>query len=239
MISYCEVLPPLSASVTGAKLETLVRCYGIGPGGCEIWQSERGGVLCRFDGRALICGRFSLDELSQFLAFLGCRSAEGDAANLPALPGWRYTDRPVLRLAGLPPEPPPGPEPDRMPPDRLVYDILSAADKAFAKDAPWLPWLSDLTRRRNRGLARFWMLDGAAAAGVVAESLGLSLIAGVATVPDRRGRGFASRLTALLARDAYSRGFTPAAVAENAALIPFYERLGFRVAGRQWFLTPG
>lgn len=239
MISRCETPPPLPGTAAGVKIETLLRCYGLGPGNCELWQNCGGGVLCRFDARVLLCGRWDADELSAFLPFLGARSAEGGADELPALPGWRETVLPVLAHGGAPPEPKRLPEPDKNPPGRLVYEILSAADAAFPAGAPYLPWLSDLTRRRNLGLARFWTLSGAAAAGVIAQGSGLALIAGVAVLPERRGEGLASRLVGLLARDAADRGFTPVAIAGADSLVPFYRRLGFRETGRQRFLTPG
>jgi predicted GNAT family acetyltransferase len=63
---------------------------------------------------------------------------------------------------------------------------------------------------------------------------GYTEVSGVCTDPDQRGKGYAGRLSAIVADRIRARGETPFlhAFASNRAAIQLYEKLGFRLRTR-------
>jgi N-acetylglutamate synthase-like GNAT family acetyltransferase len=74
--------------------------------------------------------------------------------------------------------------------------------------------------------------DGAAIACAGGIDVGDDLcVTGVATLPDRQGRGLASLLIARLIADAAERGLRTATLQASRAGAPVYAKLGFRDVG--------
>jgi predicted GNAT family acetyltransferase len=107
-------------------------------------------------------------------------------------------------------------------------------------DAPEMLALATLTEpgpflARTHRLGSFWGIKQGgrlmAMAGERMQPLGFTEVSGVCTHPDARGRGYARRLSALVAREIVARGETPFlhAYATNTNAIRLYESLGFTI----------
>jgi len=90
-----------------------------------------------------------------------------------------------------------------------------------------------LARTHVMGTFRGIRIDGrlAAMAGERMRMPGYTEVSGVCTHPDFRGRGFARRLSAIVANAVQARGETPFLHAwkDNRPAIALYEKLGFRL----------
>lgn len=108
---------------------------------------------------------------------------------------------------------------------------------------PSVEELVDARRKAEAGLRVSAIVDspteGVLAGGILQRVGSVAEIAGVATLPSARRRGFASQLTAALARHALSNGvdlvFLSAADDDTARL---YSRVGFRRLGTACIATP-
>jgi predicted GNAT family acetyltransferase len=107
-------------------------------------------------------------------------------------------------------------------------------------DAPEMLALATLTEpgpflARTHRLGSFWGIrDGGRLIAMAGERLqppGFTEVSGVCTHPDARGRGYARKLSSLVARKIAARGETPFlhAYATNTNAIRLYESLGFTV----------
>lgn len=77
------------------------------------------------------------------------------------------------------------------------------------------------------------------AASAVAETGDAAMIIGVATLPEFRGKGYASACTAQLVKDLNRRGKSACLFYDNPAAGRIYHRLGFREIGRWRMITFG
>jgi ribosomal protein S18 acetylase RimI-like enzyme len=96
-----------------------------------------------------------------------------------------------------------------------------------------------LERRHGEAGAKRWFGvrddEGIASTGVLAFLAGVGFIDGVATAERARGRGYASALTAGMARAALGAGATNVCLLadpEARRVIAMYERVGFKESGR-------
>lgn len=113
------------------------------------------------------------------------------------------------------------------------------ATRLAGRDAAEMVALAHLAKpgpfaARTHLLGAFWGLrrDGrlVAMAGERLKLPGYTEISGVCVHPDHRGRGYAARLTCIVAAGIQRRGETPYlhALADNDAAIRLYRKLGFR-----------
>jgi GNAT superfamily N-acetyltransferase len=111
-----------------------------------------------------------------------------------------------------------------------LAEIGAINDAAYGLDREWGTALSG-----EPSIAVHWALaveDGlpVACAGVL-DVDDDACVAGVATLPDRQGRGLASILIAGLLGEAAGRGMRTGSLQASRAGAPVYERLGFRDVG--------
>ena len=216
--------------LTGCRIETLADCYGSMANElkADCYRSGEGGVLCHWGDRLLLSGRCDPNELWDFALMLGAARIEGlpAAARLPD--GWQLEQHPALIHA--PAVSVSGERPPAVPADRLrrVFALLCEADPAFAAESDLLHWLSDLTRRRNRGRAEVFLLEDRATACLSAIGGGYAYLSMVAAAPGARGQGLGGRLLYAVLQDCSRRKLSVVTAARDSALVPFYLRAGFR-----------
>jgi predicted N-acetyltransferase YhbS len=223
--------PRADTPVLGAKLSALWDCYRDLPEIASFWKSDRA-LLALFGGRLTVCGAIGGAELGSFAGWLGVREIEGVAGEIPeAVGGFVRSDHPILSHTGdgCGEKPPAGELSD-------VYEILCAADEAFAHDCDRLAWLSDLRRRTNRGAAEAFSENGACVL-VTAIANGEAVIGAVACRPESRGNRTAAALLQTACGALHAQGLRPVTVAADERLSAYYERLGFTRAGTLALLT--
>ena len=142
----------------------------------------------------------------------------------------RGTRRHHTVLAAVPDQtenlPPPAAAPEAM---RRVFSLLCESDPAFATEATYLLWLSDLTRRKNCGRAQVYLLDDDATACLSAVSPRYAYLSMVAVAPGARRAGLGSRLLRAVLADCAARSLIVLTAAQDDALLPFYRSAGFDV----------
>ena len=209
----------IQKGIGGCRAETLMRCYGDIENSVSLYKSDGGAVICRCGQTLLVCGAVDA-EILEFADTLGINQIEADGlCDTPE--GWGIEKYPVLcrQCDGA---------------DAVLilesltecYNVICSADEDFAKQSEYLYWLSDMVRRQNRGCAKAYYSDGAAAA-VSAVSESEAYLSQVAVCPEKRGEGRASALLNSIFSDTFLCGKRLYTAAQNGGLIPFYQKLGF------------
>ena len=225
--------------VIGGQIATALDCCGEKGERCGFYRIDTSAALLVQGGGALLCGRLTApqrEELAAFLRFAGVRGVTG---RIPALPGWR--GQPITEMLLMPggsPPVPPLPEGVRLCTDPPLWPLREGGLLPDTVDPDG--WYAGACARRARGLAEIWTLEQAgrtvAAAGLYSlrgAPFG-GYLSGVFTLPEERGRGYASVLTAALAAGRR----VPVRLLCDPALEGFYRRLGFAAAGRAFMLAP-
>ena len=244
-----ELLPQWEAAcrlepVFGGKLETLLAVYGVGSPHCDFWVvldkdgSPAGGVAREGDAFTLaLSPGVNAEELAQFLAAVGGSWAEGREPFLTALAkGFGCTPHSSSLLAYRGPSPPFVPlvgEADRL---TDVYRVLCACDPGFEQEAPYGPWLCGFSARVRAGRASaFLCWEGGkpvSTASVYHLGAGYGMIGSVATLPEYRGKGYASQAVLAAAGWVLCQGAVPVLLPAGEGLLPFYAHLGFADTGK-------
>jgi ribosomal protein S18 acetylase RimI-like enzyme len=222
------------------RIAALLAAYGAASPFFETWMSEdRLCAVARLDGAGFLAAAPGADpdELAAFFRFgPGFASLTGPVPVVEAVAAalgvpqgcLRRFER--LRFERFPPSLLAGQLVCGASPLREAYAVLAQAGEAdgIAFDA----WYADMSHRLRHGCARAYTAGTGrpvSACLVAAESAAAGLIAGVATLPDFRGRGYASSLVLRAAEDLRAAG--KCAVLECAqSLLPFYQKLGFATA---------
>ncbi len=220
-----ESPPPCPEPRLGCRIETILDCYAELGAGC--YRSEEGGVLCLFGTTLLLSGRCDSHELAEFASLLGATRIEGLDDCFAPPRGWQCEAYPMLARSPAAPVPKTADAADASDQMRTVFRLLCEGDARFSAEAEYLPWLSDLTRRQNRGCAKVYLLDGTATACLSAIGGGYAWLSSVAVSPLTRGRGVGGRLLTAVASDCSARGLVLVTAAQNAGLLSFYQRTGF------------
>ena len=118
---------------------------------------------------------------------------------------------------------------DLMPELREVYDVIRSAVSDFEKTSDYLPWLSDVTRRINCGMAVAGIYQKSSVALVSHIGCGYAHISHVATIPEFRKNGNAGILVSSLAALMKNRGLSAFVEPRDASLNHFYSKLGFEL----------
>lgn len=228
MIAYCASIPPLDDALIGCRMQTLAACYGALPNALDWYKSDTGGVLCRFGGVLLLAGDINFGELFAFADMLGVSRVEwtADSAALCAPPaGWASRRYPVLcGIGGA------APITETIKTNfelRRCFEILCQSDAQFAREADYLPWLSDMTRRRNTGRAETFMHADAAVACVTARGRHSTYLSSVAVLPEKRGFGLGLALVRSVLAHPALQGLTIYTAAQSGPLAVFYRQAGF------------
>ena len=253
MIRYAEpehlpqLLDFLERDSLGVKIAGTLLAYGLSRPFADCWfQLDRDekmvAVIGRLDVALTLCTapRLSRDEdarieLASFCRMLpGIESltcSEDSALEFPfsergfclelqkaaALPFSAGEETPLLPLS-----------------PSALYALLDSCRAPAIVLPPRMAFIADFSHRLRHGAARCWGLsDGSPAAAVftAAETGARALIGGVATRPDCRNRGYASRLLHTVCETLRAEGKTPSLFCLEPEL-PFYEARGFVTAGR-------
>jgi len=207
--------------VVGCQIKTLVCCYRDIQNPTELYKSDDGGVLCRFGQTLLVSGKVDPDELFDFADTLGATVVEAIGTDAASHGGWSAKSHAVLwRGCGGNRDIP------FLKSLKGCYDVICSVDRQFAKQAEYLYWLSDITRRQNCGCAKAYCRDGAAAV-VAAAGKDEAYLSLVAVSPEKRGEGRAASLLNDVFSDSFLCGKRLFTAAQDEELIPFYQKLGF------------
>ena len=215
---------PLSAM--GCRIKTIAECYKGIADSVALYKSDNGAVLCRFGSSLLMTELCDKDELRQFCAVFGIEQIETEASIDISLDGFKAECYPLLycdcKGEG---------EVSFLPSLKCCYDTVCAADSSFAAETEYLYWLSDITRRQNKGLAKAYF-DNGAAATVTALSNGCGYLSLVASMPNERRKGRASAVIKTVLEDKFLYGKRLFTAAQNYDLIKFYQKNGFSLTGK-------
>lgn len=227
-----DELPLPQKGVEAQKIRALLKAYGTKYEFCRFYTSESA-VLCETDGDFVLCGAENspdtpdVEELADFFAFGGfseifCSKELGVAL------GERLCCRSqrvsLMRFEG---EAVPNAEVERDPPLNDVYGILKTAF-----NIEYEPWYADMSHRIRHNIARARRL-GNSALIIQHDINGEALLSQIATLPEFRNRGNASRLIkAVCAELSGSEVFLLC----GDELLTFYRELGFLKVDERFIL---
>lgn len=228
MIAFSDHTPTLDDSLIGCRMQTIDACYSALPSGPDWYKCDAGGVLCRFGDALLLAGCADFAELFSFAEALGVTRIEWVSEGpLPyTLPGsWTSGSYPLLHCTGEP-----GSYSENIEINhelRHCFELLSQSDAQFAREAEYLPWLSDMTRRRTAGRAETFMVNDAAVACITAKGRRSAYLSSVAVRPGQRGKGLGLALVRAVVTHPASQGMTIYTAAQRESLTAFYEQASF------------
>ena len=117
-----------------------------------------------------------------------------------------------------------------------VYSLLCLCDDDFAGQTNWESWYVHTSHLLRHGLgfcAGIYINDTlVSTAGVYAKGTAHAVISGVATLPNFRGKGYASAVINAAAKKSLSESLMPVILSANSKLEKWYETMGFAVAGK-------
>ena len=238
MIAYCENAPPLDDTLIGCRMQTLSTCYGAMPNILDWFMSNAGGALCRFGNSLLISGYVDAEELFAFAEMLNISRIEWTAKDLAQSflsEGWTSRSHPALCCVGGT-----GSSLNTIETDvelRRCFEILCQSDAQFAREADYLPWLSDMTRRRNAGRAEVFMHDDVAVTCVSAKGHRSAYLSSVAVLPNKRGSGVGLALVRAVVGHPTLNGMNIYTAAQSEQLTAFYKQAGFEALPQHLIIT--
>ena len=216
------------------RIRALLQAYGTGREFFCVWvQDSSRACIARLESSFFLMdlGGMDYEEAAFFLEFnpfFVCLAGEAAAVSRTAAffsAPCRVERNRLLRCECAPPGS--AAAIDRRPDLREVYRVITAQ---FPLPGGFAPWYTDLNHRIRHGCARAYLLREAgrpvSACLISAESPLAGLISAVTTLPDCRGRGYASSLLAAACADLLADGRRPVLECREA-MIPFYSRLGF------------
>lgn len=222
------------SGIEANKIRALLRAYGTGYDFCRFYRQECA-FLSQLDGSWVLCGEADFEELAPFLIMSGfselfCTTEAAQALckqgnfarhdlNLMIFRRCESEDFCACDLPDL----------DFSPPLSEVYEILKTGF-----DVPFEPWYLDMSHRVRHGVTRFAAIDGSCLC-VQHEQCSEALLSQIATLPELRGQGRASRLIRAVCARISAREIM--LVCEDA-LVPFYERAGFAKSGKRSVVAP-
>lgn len=217
--------------VEAQKIRALLRSYGTKYDFCRFYASENA-VLCEIDGDFVICETGNAPDIEELA---GCFTFGGfseifcsEELGVPLAERMRcYSQRVnLMRFEGEP-----VPNTDDIEISPLLDEVYNILKTAF--DIEYEPWYADMSHRIRHNVAKARKTDNSVL--IIQHDInGEALLSQIATLPEARGRGNASRLVkAVCAELSESEVFL---LCEDA-LLPFYRRLGFKKAAVKLVLT--
>lgn len=227
---YPEELASLpQKGIEAQKIRALLLAYGTQYDFCRFFVSENF-LLCETNGSFVVCEIGEADDISELADFfrfngfsevfcsepLGARISKGLNCRLKKVNLMRFCGSPV-RCA----------EVECDPHLDEVFKILSSSF-----DISYEHWYVDISHRIRHNVAKARMLDGSAL--IVQHDLnGEALLSQIATLPEQRGRGNASRLITSVCAELFP---SEVYVICEDILLPFYGRSGFEKAADKFIL---
>lgn len=223
-------LPP--NGVEAQKIRALLTAYGTKYDFCRFFVSESV-ILCETDGSFVLCeytDNCDVNELAEFISFHGfseifCSKKLGKL--LLELLYCPFQEVFLMRFHG---KAVPCKDIKKSPSLDEVYGILKTAF-----DIEYEPWYADMSHRIRHGVSSARVLGSSAL--IIQHNLnGEVLLSQIATLPEHRGQGGASRLikgvcAELSASDVY--------VLCEDKLLSFYSGLGFKKISEKMIITRG
>ena len=224
-------------SEAAVKLLALTEAYGLSCPFVRYWEGEEGMVAAMMDGHlTLLPLKDALEETALFISMQpeirSLRTNRATAEQLgELLPGWRLETGRVMK---------PGRtfHPSAVvsaPVLRMLYPVLTACFPGQLP--PFDVWYTDVHHRLRHGLCRLAAVEVddrvAACAMTTAECVGGGVIGAVATLPDYRGRGFASDCVSTLAASLQKEDRQVYLSPKNVGAERLYANLGFVPCG-EW-----
>ena len=232
----------------GIKICSLYETYRQQPGVLDVWLLLDGQTVCGAVSRLESGGTIALipgsqpdfDELAAFLPAAGLHWLDGMQETLSPLAS-RIPSR--MQLAAHMQYDPALPPPDRpfagqiFPADRLseVYPLLCAGQPGFARQVRYDSWLTETSHKLRHGQAEIWVLKvdsvSVSTVGIYFKAAGQALLAGLATLPAYRGRGYGQAMMAYATGQALWEGLHPHLLTADAQILPFHAQCGYRPQG--------
>ena len=207
------------------KIRALLKAYGTSYDFCRFFSHNGNSFLADMGGSFVLCAGENADaeELARFLLFNGCAEllcGFDVGGSINRFLGAKRTEINVMRFTGRG-------VPEKTEHEPPLADIYAIVGGVFGFD--FEPWYLDMSHRIRHGVTRCRRLEGSALV-IQHEINGEALISQVATVPEQRGRGLASRLlSSACAELSDSEVF----VLCEDKLVSFYKKNGFEVCGRK------
>lgn len=229
--------------VFGTRIACLYSCYSTDYDFVKFWKQTDGegriiAAISRLDGDVTLCtGGEALDEVDEFLNIVGFRTVQcersaarrmkREAAINGFVVEYKKNENQIAEIF---------PDSDFRP--KEVYDIIKGAGLIGVGE--YLPWLSDITFRMNRGCAEVMTACDGEKAVACAMKLFITeaavLLGGVATLPEYRSRGLAGSLVTQLAES--EKGKRAELLCKNDSIVEFYKSIGFYVKN-EWSIING
>lgn len=239
MIKQCEkgeFLDFCDRDVFGTRIKAYYNCYGTGYDFVKFWvQIENEKVvsaISRIDGDMTISSvGENMDELKFFIGMVGFSTVqcEKNIAEKMCLKssingfvveykGNSYIPKNINLKSNF----------DL----KEIYDIIKAENLVGVVD--YLPWLSDTSFRMNRNITSVLMAEESAGCAMcLFRTSKASLLGGVATRPEHRGKGIAGSLVTQLAKAEMSNGKRVELLCKADSIVDFYKSIGFDVTN-EW-----
>lgn len=219
-----EKLP--KRGIEAQKIRALMLSYGVNYDFCRFYISDNL-FIGEQNGQFIICETAPLDytELAEFLSFSGFSeifcSKEVGRELAKRLSGC-YSDINLMRLKT--PVENNLSEINKTPTLDEVFGIVSSA---FPIE--WEPWYLDMSHRIRHGISAARVYESSAL--VIQHNLnGEALLSQIATIPEKRGRGYASRLIESVCAELSDSDIF---ILCEDLLAEFYSKLGFEIIDKK------
>lgn len=232
-----DTLPKLSPNWQGTYVLSRFAAYGTNARFAPFYADEKGNFLSVLDGNAVLSGTdIHVEEWAAFVAMqpeIRIFSADGTIAKRIA----ELLQKPILskRVMRLEHPLPTPSEPLIAPTPRQMYPLLTLV---FGNTMPpFESWYVDVSHRVRHGICKTAGIerDGAlvSTAMTVAESAEAAIIGAVATAPNYRKQGMASRCLQGLAAAIYAENAQKTIMIspKNSGAEKLYADMGFAVCG--------
>lgn len=208
-----------------------IRCW------CVLCGAEIAGFVSLLDGAATLTMRDGgvTEELAAFLGMQpeiqSVRTSGAAARTLAAFGGWSVETGSVMTPGGQ------QKEPEQRPEELSAREVYPVLKNCFTELPPFESWYADVSHRVRHGCCRIvgFREEGkpVACAMTTAECQNAAVIGGVATLPEGRGKGYASANVLTLARTLQGEGKRVFLSPKNEHARALYVGLGFVECG-QW-----
>lgn len=239
MIKQCEngeFLEFCDRDVFGTRIKAYFNCYGSNYDFVKFWvqieDNEVVSAISRIDGDMTVSSTGkNADELKSFLKMVGfntiqCEKSIADKMELESsingyvveYNGNSYKPKDIILKSDFE--------------LKEIYDIIKAENLVGVGE--YLPWLSDTSFRVNRGVTSALLAeDNSGCAMCLFRTDKASLLGGVATRPECRGKGIAGSLVTRLAKEEKSKDNRVELLCKADSIVEFYKSIGFEVTN-EW-----